>query len=459
MEKNDPQLVELVILPMKSFGEGDVERLSNILSSGKNTNLKSISASGHALTSMSLTKLGQALASKKSNVCHIAVGDENMKDEGVESFCRPIVEINGGSIESVDFSYKSITSVGAGIIGRTFGNSKYLKRLDLYRNPEIGGDGIIKFSMRTSSCSKEINTSNSFVGLEHLDISECAVGSEGVKALVDCLTTAGTERPNQIDLQASSNDFGPEGCIHLANLISNHSRKRSALKKISMKKCCIGNEGFGSIVESFRFSCEGFCVLDVADNGIGLDGALSLAKSLSEYETNIKTLQDLNLANNYIGDDGVITLAGSLKQNGNCGNSTIDTLDLSTTKCGIDGAVAILKCTSLKSVRLFNNNLGSDGFDALRLLLLGGHATLEHLDLGGNRAKESAVAALLRAIMVKNEPDTSVLRTIELGGNEVGEEVESILRELSVVRPELDVARDRPSVEQPNDFQGGEIKM
>ena len=46
----------------------------------------------------------------------------------------------------------------------------------------------------------------------------------------------------------------------------------------------------------------------------------------------------------------------------------------------------------------------------------------------------------------------SKLATLEIGGNEVGEIVEEILREMETTRPEIDVARDRPSVEQPNDF-------
>ena len=78
--------------------------------------------------------------------------------------------------------------------------------------------------------------------------------------------------------------------------------------------------------------------------------------------------------------------------------------------------------------------------------------------MGGNRAEESVVAALLSAVMIKNKPDDSVLRTIELGGNEVGDLVEQILKELETVRPDLDVVRDRPSVKQPNEFPDGEMK-
>jgi len=48
-------------------------------------------------------------------------------------------------------------------------------------------------------------------------------------------------------------------------------------------------------------------------------------------------------------------------------------------------------------------------------------------------------------------PNDSALVALELGGNEIGSEAEEILKELYDVRPELDIARDRPSVDQPNE--------
>ncbi len=460
---------------MKTFGEAEVQRLADILSTGQNTHLKSISASGHALSSSSLEILGKALSSPSaSKIQCLAIGDESMGDEGVAAFCMPLCVLNtqlsGGSIESIDLSFKSITDVSTAVIGKTFGWSKYLKRLDLYRNPGIGDEGMIQLCSFSSSQSQsksdqldaDIDSIVTFPLLEHLDIAENRIGPAGTKALVNCLTkTAGAARTAQIDLQISMNPIGSEGCTHLKDLIS-----KSIVKKISLKKCSIGDEGFQSLVESFQdSSCNGFSELDVSDNGIGAGGIISLSNSLKKHASHFDSFKILNLAKNPIGNDGVMALAGALAQDDPTistdknGNSTLETLDLSSTKCGVDGAVETLKCTSLKSVRLFDNNLGSEGFAALTPLLHGGHKTLEHLDLGGNRAKEDAVLALLRAVMVKNEPDNSVLRTIELGGNEVGDKVEELVKEMMIVRPELDIARDRPSVDQPEELQEGDSKI
>lgn len=440
---------------MKTFGDAEVERLAKILSTGVNTHLKSISASGHTLSSSALGKLGQALVKPSSSkISSIAIGNENMGDGGVEAFCQPLSEINGGFIESIDFSYKGMKSAGASAIGNTFGQSKILKRLDLYRNPGIGNEGMVKFCYHASSeCKRDQYTSHAFRVLESLDISENEIGPTGAKALVDCLTLGVEKIPRfkQIELQAGLNPIGVEGCSHLKSLISQESGTKSIVKKMSLKKCSICDDGLIALLESFKYPCTGFSALDVSDNGIGEKSILALSVALREKEENIKCLKSLNLANNSIGDHALATLMRSLKQEDKEGNSSLEVLDLSSTNCGRSASVEVLKCRSLKSVRLFNNNLGSEGFEALTPFLIGGHPTLEHIDLGGNRAKESAVVSLLKAIMVKNEPDNSMLRTLELGGNEVGKEVEEIMKEMKVVRPELDIARDRQTANKSDD--------
>eukprot|EP00554_Chaetoceros_debilis_P000111 CAMPEP_0194096900 /NCGR_PEP_ID=MMETSP0149-20130528/57586_1 /TAXON_ID=122233 /ORGANISM="Chaetoceros debilis, Strain MM31A-1" /LENGTH=470 /DNA_ID=CAMNT_0038782901 /DNA_START=95 /DNA_END=1507 /DNA_ORIENTATION=- len=446
VESNDSRLVELVILPMKKFGAIEVERLADIITSGKNNMLKSISASGHSIPSDALAKLGASLASEGGReISYIAIGDENMKDEGVESFCSALEAANGGSLESIDFGFKNMTSVGAEAFGMAFGPSN-IKRIELYRNRSIGDEGMIK--MCSAAC---IKSEIPFKELEMLDISECDISVEGIQALTKCLIggDGGNKRSSSIDLNASENPLGSEACTSLGKLISTN-----AVCKLSLKKCALGDGGILSLVESFKVGKCDVAMLDLSKNEISVKGALDLASSLAKQSSNISNLKEIILSDNQICDDGVLALANALQQSNCHGNETLKVVDLSSTKCGVAGAIAMLKCSSLTSVRLFNNNLGSDGFEALTPLLEGGHPSLEHLDLGGNRAKESAVASLLTAIMVKYEPDISVLRTIELGGNEVGDEVERILKQMEIIRPEIDVARDRPSVEQPNDFQG-----
>lgn len=438
---------------MKTFGDTELKRLSSIISSGVNTHLQSISASGHSVSASALCLLGSALASQNGrNIRHVAIGGNDMKDEGVIAFCEPLLKDHGGSLESVDFTLKGITRSGAEIIGRTFGKSEHIRRLDLYRNPGIGDQGLVALSEAARSGG---TTCSCFQSLEYFDISECGVGSDGIAAFVNCLIGGVGDlckRSGLLDLQASRNlTIGEDGCMYLKKLISQDGRSGSMIRSLTLQQCSIGDEGVSFLVEGLNGSCEGFKELDVSDNGISQVGAKYLANALNSLSFRAHDgLEKLNLANNAIGCDGVESLAKSLSE-GNNKNYIVKELDLSATDCGVNGALAMLKCSKLQSLRLFNNNLSSPGFEAIAELLIGGHTTLQHLDLGGNRASESAVVAILNAIMVKHEPDDNVLNTLEIGGNDAGELVKSALEKLKEIRPELDIARDRSNMEQPND--------
>jgi hypothetical protein len=93
-----------------------------ISASGVNTNLQSISASGHDLPPESLKRLGLALSTQakllssslSSNIksirgiTSIALGSNNMCDVGVIAFCEGLVESNGGCLRVVDFGWKNL---------------------------------------------------------------------------------------------------------------------------------------------------------------------------------------------------------------------------------------------------------------------------------------------------------------------------------------------------------------
>lgn len=107
VEENDPSLVELVILPMKTFGSQEVHRLANILSSGVNTHLKSLSASGHCVPPDALLALGAAVG--KSNLVGLAIGDVSMRDSGACALCKGLAASCGPlKLERIDLSWKGM---------------------------------------------------------------------------------------------------------------------------------------------------------------------------------------------------------------------------------------------------------------------------------------------------------------------------------------------------------------
>jgi len=109
VENNDPTLVELVILPMKTFGSMDVSRLVAIFSKGKNRHLRSLQASGHAICPDDLKCLGAAIGIGKNCVERLALGDSSMGDDGISALCDGFSTADDPlRITSLDLSWKGM---------------------------------------------------------------------------------------------------------------------------------------------------------------------------------------------------------------------------------------------------------------------------------------------------------------------------------------------------------------
>ncbi|KAL7539893.1 hypothetical protein ACHAXR_009687 [Thalassiosira sp. AJA248-18] len=467
VENNDPRLTELVILPMKTFGPSDLERLSSAIANGTNTNLQSISASGHHLPPQSLKQFGLALSSQATkkkktaaadndNVIHgitsLAIGSKDMGDVGVISLCEGLEESNGALLQFVDFGWKNLGKEGLCAIGKTFASSTSLKHIDLSRNDNVGNEGII--SLANEAKKNAGDDTVAFPCLEKLKLSNCNIGSSGMQSLSDIILADNNNRSQPIDLTISCNPISSEGSEILAKICTIPDRG-SMLSQLHLSQSSIGDEGVKMIstAATSSNSCIGMAVLDLSENSITKDGANEFAKSLVESWPD---LVELKLAKNELGGEGVAMVMGALttrvdkpSNDGSTGkkNSTLQNLDLTCTNCGIEGAKAALMSGGLTTLRLFNNRLGSDGFQAIAPLLVGGHPSIENLDLGGNNAGEEAVVALLNAI-AKSEDGAvaavSKLSVLEIGGNEFGEIAMEALVELKRAWPLLDVAHDKP---------------
>jgi hypothetical protein len=209
VEENDVNLTDLVILPSKSFGGPEVERLAAALS--ENTHLKSLSASGHAVPPTALRVLAQAMV-QSTTFTKIAVGDKDMGDEGVIALCSS----GCGNMEVLDLAYKSVSEKGMKVLGETFGNSTRLMELNLSRNPTIGNQGLVAFC---EAVSGDVLLPN----LHTLNIAECEIGAEGVGCLSTLLVQTGCTT-----LGLASNPLGASSCSSLIPLLK-QSAPRHAL--------------------------------------------------------------------------------------------------------------------------------------------------------------------------------------------------------------------------------------
>jgi len=478
VEENDPKLTELVILPMKTFGPADVERLSNAIASGANTNLQSISASGHTLPPESLRQFGLALSAQakalKSNnatdttscgITSVAIGCKDMGDEGVIAFCEGLEESNGALLQSIDFGWKSLGKEGAKAIGKTFATSLYLKQIDISRNNDIGSEGIECFANAAKERISETDDNETpFPFLTKLILSECNIGPQGMNPLTDLLLLGSHNRSELINLTISSNPVGSEGCHETFSKLlccSTPKGEGSLLSQLHISSCSIGDDGITSLTTAAAPStthniCTGLSILDLSENSITKVGAKIIAESLLEGAW--PNLIELKLAKNELGEEGVVSLMGALiaredypSSLSTKKNSTLCNVDLTCTSCGIGGAKAALKSGAITTLRLFNNKLGSEGFHSLSPLLRGGHPSIINLDLGGNNADEDAVVALLNSIAnvpsVEEDGEktfTNKLEVLEIGGNQFGDKAMAALEDLKKVWPRLDVAHDKP---------------
>ena len=407
----------------------------------RNTHLKSIQASGHELSPSALSKLAYSLIG--SPVHSVSVGHSSMGDEGVVAFCAPLEVHQGGLLRYINFEYKNIGPRGIEAIGRAFSSSKHLIELNLSRNPSIGDDGIKSFASVVLSYSNgDLNqaldqSSNPIFWsmLQMLDLSMCGIGCLGLAELTNVLLMRKLE--SRIGLKLDANPLGASSCHSLGLLLSG-----SFLSSLSVKGCSIGDEGLEVLYSSLpKENVSGLVSLNLSGNNIGPCGSRFLAAFISSC--NSTCLKELNLSMNQLGADGVLLITEALqKQREKNPVNVMDTLDLSSTMCGVQGAISVLTCNAARSIILFDNSLGSDLL-SLSPFVVGGHPTIEYLDLGGNKADAGALHAILNSLMEKNNNFESNLKTLILAGNSTDEAIETIVEQLTIVHPELDIAIDR----------------
>lgn len=494
VEGNDPDLTELVILPMKKFGSAEVFRLARCLESRKSKNLRSLQASGHVIEDLkALEALGRVLAHIES----IAVGDSKLGDEGVCALCRGI-EVNetttGGKngLKIVDLSWKNIGKDGLLAILRVLAKLHTLEHIDLSRNEGIGPS----FDFWKAKLLLSLPTPI-FAGLTHLDLSDCNLDTKSCTSLIKAMQQNDAnlveaneeqdvtfEEPRNLILKLNSNNLSNrDGLREMIRLISGGN----LISELYISKCQIGDEGMIQIVEEScsrsnlnahtKFDNESrICFLrrlDLSYNNLTSISRLTnhlclssvgISQDICHYLSNLRTL---DLSGNPLGQN----LEAAILSNPQWILS-LEELDLSHTSCGVSGAVEMIRRSNnqkslLRKLNLFGNKIGSDGFLELSKVLHGGHLSLEYVDLGGNGASESAVVALVEVL--ENELEScdengekdkasekyeNKLRVLVVGGNSGGTVLEAAVERVQKVHPNIDIARDLPKQNNSSMMEG-----
>lgn len=281
---------------------------------------------------------------------------------------------------------------------------------------------------------------NSLQQLEVLIIDNTKLGDEALEVLSGPLKGHGKLR----ELQAAGNMIGPKGAVALAAALTPgpNSELRKSLTALNLSGNQIGwqgrmendcVDGFSAIAGVMKhaplltllnLSCnfmgaragtvlalEGLAcspslqTLILAGNGIGFDGAHSLAKALTPSRTNAfnTSLTTLDLAGNAIGPDGARVLAQAL----------------------VFGEIGLGSC-SLRALNLAGNFLSVEGAKAWAEALLPNSMgtfplSLTTLDLSGNSLEAEGAMALSTALMAENSSGAINLHfcTLNVWGNGV----------------------------------------
>lgn len=482
LEENDENLTEVVILPTKTFTDADVKRLAAVLNGGRNSHWKSLSASSHAIKPQSLHEFGRAIVSgggsrqrhqrqQRHALVELAIGHAEMGDEGVCALCEGLSLIDEDSgktvgipLEKVDLSWKGMSVKGFCSVLKAFGRSDCLEFLDLSRNHAIGesfDEADVVFVDATGGTAGKESLSL-FPQLRVLNISDCNLTEAFTKFLFPHLEV----RKRKISLSNNAL-LGDAGILPL--LISSNHNHIEWIEELHLSNCGVGDDSVHALISAATSTKDRklrtMKALDLSKNHITGKGVKDLVSCFGN------NFESLNLASNSLGFCGVQSIVdGLVKRKKEGGLPDLSLLDLSETECSVAGAVHVVENTPVSTVHLFNNKLGSEGFRALAPSLRGGHRCIEHLDLSGNGADESAVAEMLGSLLFDDVDDRydvdddsgrvgdtctgsndeqqrqqnrSKLHTLVVGGNGTGELVESMVDRLQRVYPTLDVPRDK----------------
>lgn len=421
LERNDPSLKDLFILPTKNVTTADWERCirSLLLVHAQPRHLESIHASGHAIDLDSLQQLSSALHETSLQVPwkEIAIGDSKLGDEGVTALLSAWK--NNSQIASLDLSYKNLSSSGWQSLKRWAATSEYLTKLDLSRNPDLvkglEADDLL------------VDGSASFTALQEINLSECNLEGETGAALVSLFACG----PKLRILQLGHNALGPSVSKSLFRL-------SPSLIELSLTNCGLTDKVLQTLVPSLS-KLQELETLDLSQNSLTTTVAALVAKGLAE---GFGSLQTLNLSGNALQGEGVKALIQQgckIRSN----QPALVLLDLSHTQCSAESAHVAIASSGVQNLRLFDNAFGSDGFAQLGETLQGGHATMYSLDVAGNGANEEAVVTFLRGLLDTSAGFESVLKTVVVGGNQGGPALEELIQQIKSVRPGIDIARDR----------------
>ena len=254
----------------------------------------------------------------------------------------------------------------------------------------IGGEGAAKALMSNSRICLGYDESLMAKELEFrlidqiLDLASCGMGDADATSLAEALKTNATLQT----LHLEGNHFGDEGVTALAKALETNSKLQALYLEGNNKIALVGIRAMAEALQTnSTLQVLVFRNVDMID-----EGATALAQAL---KSNLSALQTLDLRSDGIWDRMVKVKGGEALAEALKTNATLQTLDLGGNRILCEGAEALAKAlkvnSSLHTLGLCDNMIGNMGAMALAEALKVNSA-LQVLDLGSNEIETGAMA-------------------------------------------------------------------
>lgn len=408
----------LYVLSTRKITEADAKRLAENIA--RNTQLEELYLSGHRLGPEGLQAFADCIA-VNTTLKHLCVGEDSLGDGGVKVLCDGLARNPSSGLQIWDLEHKSIALVGAIALGKLLETNTTLSTLTISRNA-LGDDAIGELL-----AGLRANPQPALQNLLATDAGITGIALDHFASLLD-LPACSLQ-----SLQLSFNGLGSATTAFFDALANN-----SSLKKLHLKDCKLNDthaEALGNALKQNAVLEE----IDLSDNNLTSSACAALAEGL-KLNTALKSL---NLGNNKCQDAGAILIGQALAAN--AATTSLAYLDLSKNELTQAGIVALIESSPVKELHVFNNTIGA-GLHELLPVLTTNHR-IEHLDVGANQLHGDLSIALFEAI--HNHP---TLKTLEMGGNSLGEAGHAALDKLRQVNRDLDVAVDKNAQDENGNF-------
>jgi Ran GTPase-activating protein 1 len=295
-------------------------------------------------------------ALKGSVLRYLNISDNALGEKGVRAF-EDLLK-SQYSLEELYAMNDGISEEAAKALSDLIPSTEKLKVLHFHNNM-TGDEGAVSIADMVKRSPN----------LESFRCSATRIGSDGGVALAEALGTC--TRLKKLDLR--DNLFGVEAGIALSKTFP----KLPDLVELYLSDLNLENTGTIAIANVLKLSAPRLEVFELVGNEITAKATQALAECL----TAMQSLKKLTLAENELGDDGAVVIAKSLED----GHPDLKELDVSTNMLRRVGArccaQAITNKSGFRQLNINGNFIPEEGIDDVKEILKGGKNSLGVLGL------------------------------------------------------------------------------